>query len=506
MKFAFGLAQHAKNIKLIKNPLETMAKEVTRLVMDARINGESSIKIDAVDRKKISEYLNRLKIDLKKENRRLEGKLDVEIGKIIVKQDKKGKKHDKSEFGDLSEKADFVKKSLVNAETKTPINNEAKVVCDMADKAKFIYEFSKIFNGSSEDEDRQTDAIGNMIVGISQDIFAKLSAADAGSINSETPSFVRRIKDVEQEKIELKETLQLANQKREEIAEENKKIEKVIHGVAKDIQTKENAMNESVETMKKFRFSENQLEALKEELSNNIPVTLKGEYEGFSLKKINKIKTTQQENDEKLEDFLDEHGKLYEAYSGCQSERKEIEDHLEKIEILEEMNRAHKDTQIKKIEGHIKACEKEIADLKSKEKNLLSNLETIKPVKEMLTSKAIEMVKDRHLDQSEEALKKHAAIKGYSSNYRSVGHFLRACLDIHTALRQDIEASRVPDLNGYFIKSDIDVADGMDWKSGSHVPISASVANIFKETNQGEQKYRIAHIYGYVPRDSRSAK
>jgi len=79
-------------------------------------------------------------------------------------------------------------------------------------------------------------------------------------------------------------------------------------------------------------------------------------------------------------------------------------------------------------------------------------------------------------------------------------------MDIHAAFRQEIEASRVPDLNGYFIKSDIDVADGMDRRSGSHVPICASVANIRQEMNQGEEKYRIAHIYGYVPRDARSAK
>lgn len=495
-KFAFGLAQHA-NMKLIKNPMETMAKEVTRLVMDARASGESLISVDAVDGKQIGEYLGRLKSVLDTESNRLEKKLDVEIKKIDLLPGVP------MNFGGISEKADFVKAFLADGEASTSSNRKEKAVRDMVDRAKFVNEFRKIFNGGNEN--MLTNAMSDMIVGISKDIMTKLSAADTLPIGPETSSFVQGIKNAELERMQLQGTLQQTSTAREGIVVENKEIEKAMHDVVKDIKSDKYAMSESVGVMNKFYFNQDQLESLKNELLDNIPVTLKGEYEGLSTRKINNIKGKQLEDSRKLEDMLDEHARLYDAHSKCKLKRKEMEDQLEKVEFLEKVDKADKKAQIEKIEGDIKECQAEMAVLELEEKNLFNNLEKIESVREMLTPEAIRMAKRRHLDQSESDLIEHAGIKGYSSNYRSVGHFLKACLDIHAALKRDIEAAAAPDLDGYFVKSDMDVADGMNRKSGDHVPISASVADIRKETEQGKQKYRIAHIYGYVPRNSRSA-
>lgn len=491
--FAFSLVEHA-NMELIKSPLKTMAEEVSRLVMEVRMNGETSIKIDAVDKEKINEYLARLKDTLKRKSARLEEKLDIEI-------DKNGRNHDKTELSDLSEKADFVKQFLINSATKAPINNEAKAVCDIADKAKFINEFSKIFNNSNEA--MIADAIRNMIVSMSQEIIRKLSATDAGSINPETSSFERRIKDAEQKKQTFAQPLQQANTEFNEIVQKNEKIEENIQYVEKEIKSKKFGMSDSVEAMAQIPFSQNQLAVYEPELSDaGIHIKPKDEYAGLTPKKSEHVKAQQRENEKRLALLLEEHDNLHDQYSVLQKEKREKEDELEKIEFLEMSNKGE---QLRKFEENIKTCKKEIGKLMSEEKNLLNALEKINPLRDLLTLNAIKRVRRRHLAQSDKDLQKHAQKNVYSSNYRSVGHFLKSCLDIHTSLQQEIEASGVPELRGYFVESNINIADGMN-RNFRKIPISASVVDIVEIKIQGEKKYLIDHIYGFVPRGFHVAK
>ena len=496
-KFAFGLAQHS-NIKLIKSPLEAMTKEVTRLVMDARMNGEKSIKEDAVKKGDIKEYLSRLKSVMNKEISRLGKNLDKEIDKIVAKQNKKEKKNDKKEFSDLSEKADFVKKSLIDNETKSPINNEAKVVCDMADKAKFMNEFSKMFNVKSEDV--LIDAISNVMVGMSQEMMNKLSAAENVSIEELDPSSLERsIKDAEQEEKKLENTLLESNENLQMIDEENEKIKKEIDDIQIKILDKKKDITESKQAMEETPLGQDQLKVFESELSKlskaGIDINTKDEYAGYTPGKVKNITGDK----ERLENLLKEHDKLYDKYSTLEAEKKKREDQLERIEFLE-TRKPGKDEKIKKIQDDIEEFQIKIDDLKSEDIKLLTKLEKKGVLDEILTPQAINRVKKAHLAQSENDLKEHAQEYGYSSNYKSVGHFLTACLDIHQSLQKDIEDSREPELYGYLVKSDTDIADGMDWQYRK-TPISASVANIIaKQTDQGEKKYLIDHVYGYVPR------
>lgn len=491
-KFAFSLAEYA-NLKLFQNPIETMTAEVAKLVTNVIKNHETSIDINAIDKENINEYLGRFKESLQKKRVRSEEKLDAAIEKFITQQRRQGIGYILDESCDLSEKADFVKQYMTS--------NETKSARDLADKTIFMDEFIQVFNGANEDT--LTNAIRNMIFNVSQEIIDKLSAANTGSIDLAASSFEQRIKDAMQEKHSLKETFEQANTELDGICQEKEKIEKEIHAVAEEIEAKKESMKTPAETMKGLRFSENQLKEFNEVLrKNKISIDLKGEYEDFSSNKIKNIKLQQREENEKLASLLEKHDKLYEHYAILQRRIKQNKDQLEKIEFLEATNRSDKDAQIKKIESSIKKHKEEIKRLASEERNLVNKLDDIRPLKEILTLKAIDRAKEKHLEQSNAELQSHALDKGYSSNYRSVGHFLQACLDTHAALQKDIEASGMPGLKNYFVKSDMDVADGMDNKNFQNVPISASVSDFKEEIRHGEKQYRIDHIYGYVPRRS----
>ena len=495
-KFAFSMVNYA-NMKLLKNPIETMTAEVTKLVTNARKNHETLIDINTIDKKNINEYFGRFKESLQKKRVRLEEKLDTAIANFISQQRREGVVHIVNEPCALSVKADFVKQYM--------LSNETKAARDLVDKSIFINELIQVFSGSNEDA--LTDAIRNMIANVSQEMIDKLSASDAGSSDMTASPFERRIKDAEQEKYTLKETLEQVNTELGAIGQEKEKIEKDISGVAEEIGDKERAMNTCAKNMETLRFSENQLKAFKDKLSNSgIPVTLKGEHEGYSREKIKNIDAQQREDNKKLESLLEKHDQLYEHYAILQRRIKQNKDQLEKIEFLEATNRSDKDAKIKKIENDIKTYQKKINELASKESDLVNNLDKVDHLKDILTLKAINGAKSRHLKQSDRNLQSHAVVKGYSSNYRSVGHFLQACLDTHAALQKNIEECGVPSLKNYFVKSDMDIADGMDNKNFQNVPISASVSDIKEEIRHGEKQYRIDHIYGYVPRGSDTQK
>jgi len=504
-KLAFGLAKRA-NIKLIKSPLETMTKEVTRLVMEAEMRGETSINADAVDAGKISEYLTRFKSVLGREVDRLEKKLDRGINEYLTRKDKKGENYDKNQLSDLLkiadvwQKSDFVKKFIVN--------NEEKAIGEIADKAMFMNEFSKIFNGSNEES--FAIAFRHIIVNMAQDMLDKLAATDAGSVgagassSSGLSSFEERIKNIKQDKFTLKETLRQANAELEETDQENKKIKKDIQDVSEEIKVKNDGMSEAMGSMKVIPLSQSQKEEFELQLREaSIDIELRDEYAGQTDKKISHLKA-QRVNEESFAELLKTHDELCNKYSALQKKRMEQEDELAKIEFLE-ADRTDEKSQIKKIQDDIKTYQKEIAKLESEEKNLLSGIENIPSLREVLTLKAIRRVRDRHLAQSESDLQSHAQKNGYSSNYLSVGHFLKACLDAHASLQQKIEATGKADLYSHFAKSDMDVADGMN-QNFQHRPISASVADFCMEGSDqdGKIKYLISHIYGYVPRGKAS--
>lgn len=495
-KFAFGLARHG-NMKLFKSPMETMATEVIRLVTAARNGGDTSINIEAVDKGKINDYLNRIKDILKEERARLGEKLDVEIKNFIDQQIRPEIGRHINESSNLSAKANFVNQYMTSSEA-----NTARAI---ADKAIFIDEYIQIFNGGNADD--LADAIRNMIVNMSQKIIDHLSSADAGSIESAPSFFERRITDAEKKKQALEPSLQQANIELTQIAQENKKIEDDIQHVIQRIQAKKSDMATSEKAMTQIPLKQEQLAVYEPDLSAvGIHIDPPREYAGLTAKKIDHAKIQQREADEKLAGLLKEHGKLHKEYAILQNRRKQNEDQIEKIELLEKTNKADKDKQIKNIEDDVKKHQKEIERLAAEESTLVASLEKIAPLREILTEKAIKGAASRHLEQSDIALMNHALIKGYSSNYRSVGHFLQACLDTHASLQHEIEASGVPELKSYFAKSDMDIADGMNRKFQT-MPISASVSDFFvKVSNQGERQYLIDHIYGYVPREPRTTK
>lgn len=529
-KFAFGLVQHA-NIKLFKSPLRTMAKEVTRLVMEARNKDEASINVDEDYSKSIQGYLHQFKHDLKKEKDGLEKWFDDEIKKVIKDIEKKakskkskhveGSKKKESYLTDflssrdheqksLSEKADFLRAYKADEKTEKQIDDEVKKICEMEDKAKFIHEFSKVLNGNNEG--MLANAIKSITVGLAEEIIHKLSAADAEMPKSEASSssgsfFERSVKDEEQEKQTLRKTLTKIREEIKEIVQENQKIEKNIEEVGKEIREKRTDLINLKMAMTKIPLRENKLPEYKQDLSDaGIDVELQSEDAEFTAKKNKNIKMQQEEEERKLAELLKYQDELYFQYSEIQSDKNKKENQLETIEFMEK-NKPDRDEKIKNIENDIEKNKKEIDKLKLEEKKLLDSLSGVNKnlLEQIMTPNAIQRVKSKHLDQSEESLKRHAVRYGYSSNYRSVGHFLRACLDTHASFLKKIDESGVPELQGYFAKSDMDVADGMDWKY-QNKPISASVSDIVEKSDQEGTKYLINHIYGYVPRGSHITK
>lgn len=515
-KFAFGLAQHS-NLKLIKSPLDTMTKEVTRLVMDAKTNGASTINREAIDKGKIQDYMTRLTGTLGKENERLEKKLDAEVKKLMNDINRSirtnGKKFPfpegkfehledflKSEGGpqwSVAEKASFLKLYFGMQLTTNPADHDAKAVCDMASRAEFIYEFSKVFNGPNEAT--LADAIGNTIGDMAQEMFQKMSATDASSSTAEPRSFERRIQNVDQEKQSLDQALKKARADLAEIVQDNEKLEGEIRGVEQEIRGNDDAMNRHKQAMTSIPLTKDQLAIYVSELSSaGIAVKPQEQYAGLSAAKARHLKEKEIEEKESLPTLLKTHEALHDRYADLQAERKEKEGQLKRSEFLDQ-NKTGKDAQIRKIDAEISAHKGEIDSLKKKEAALMNKIDNMQPLREILTPKAIRRVRQRHLAQSETDLKRHADRNGYSSNYKSVGHFLKACLDTHVAFHQKIEDSADPDLQGFFARSDVDVADGMD-KSYRNKPIAASVSDFLEVPDQDGKKYLIDHIYGYVPR------
>lgn len=496
LMFALWLEKHA-NIKLIKSLMKAMQEEVAVLVMDAK--GNMASKINETDRikRKTKTFSNLIKAALEKETQDLSKKLDEKIDKFNARKTRKEEKYDKRQFDadGLLKKAKFVKRIAGD--------NQANAGDGIVDKAIFIDELTKIFNSFTEDE--LADAVKNIVIAISQTMKNKLSAVSEVELN-ELPesSFERSIKEADQERHALKMTMDKTCAESERINQEKEEIKNTIASIEKDIKTKEFSMNDYVKAMEKTPLGESQLRAYETRLRNaRIQLNHQGEYPGFTLKKIRNIKTQQQKNNERLTALIDTHDELYKEYSDLKEEKKKIENQLEKIKFLEK-SRADKDTQIKELRDEIKERKEKIARLESEEAELIRSLESKEQLKEILTEKAIRLVKLRHMAQSDSALQMHAIKTGYSSNYRSAGHFLRACLDTHQALQRKIEESEsdVPmsELNGYFVDSGIDVADGMNRRFQS-MPISASVSDIVEiRTSRGERKYLIDHIYGYVPR------
>jgi len=489
-KFAFGFADLV-NMKLFKKPFEAMKEEITQLISDARNDGKTSIGEHALYKEKIRKHLDEFKNGLKEKRDELEKELNAEINKFIVQKRKYGELLSIDEPRDLFKKADFVKKYMTSEQTKVARNK--------SDKAVFIDEFLQIFSGKNEDDLK--DTFGNMFIDISQKILDQLSSTNENPIE-------QRIKNAERNKQELKQPLEQANAELARIDQENRKLEDDIQHVTEEIQEQESGMAASKKGIMEFRFSERQWKKYDPQLRDvGIHIMPDHETEKLSDKKIEHAETKQREIEERLASLLKEHNDLYKEYSIIQGRKKQNEDQLEKIEFIEKMDKADKEAQIKKIKIAINKYQQEIEKLASEENDLVNKLDEIHPLKDILTLKAIRRAKNQHLEQSDKKLKNHAVAKGYSSNYRSVGHFLQACLDTHAALQKNIEETGVPELTNFFVKSDMDVADGMDNKSFQIVPISASVSDFTKEeTRHGEKQYRIDHIYGYVPREQRIAK
>jgi len=512
-KFAFGLAQHA-NLKLIKSPLDTMTKEVTRLVMEARANGASTINMEAIDKEKIQEYMTRLKGTLGKENERLEKKIDGEVKKLMNKLKRKTNEsmpfpEEKFEhFQDLmtseggpqwsvAEKASFLKLYFGMQLKTNPADHDAKATCDLASKAEFVYEFSKVFNGPNET--MLADAIGNMIGDMAQEMFQKMSSSDASSSTAEPRSFERCLQNADQEKQSLDQILKQVRANLADIVQDHEMLNEEIRGVEQEIRGNDDAMNRHKQAMTSIPLTKDQLAIYMSELSSaGIPVQPQDEYAGLSADKARHLKKKQIEEKESLPTLLKTHEALHDRYADLQAEKKQKEDQLKRAEFLDQ-NKTGKDAQIRKIDAEISAHQEEIDSLKKKEAALMNKIESMPPLREILTPNAVRRVKQRHLAQSGTDLKRHADRNGYSSNYKSVGHFLKACLDTHAAFHQKIDESADPDLQGFFARSDVDVADGMD-KLYRNKPIAASVADFQEVPDQDGKKYLIDHIYGYVPR------
>ena len=356
-KFAFGLAQHA-NMKLIKSPLEIMTKEVTRLVMEAKVNGRGSINIDAIDKEEIHDYVNRLKSTLGKENERLEKKVNAELLRLVNGVVRRGERegegrvsfttverrdyylsflttssiHQKS----LPEKVEFLKTFLTDEKTKLLADHEAKAVCDMAAKAEFIYEFSKVFSGSNET--MLADAIRNMIGSLAQEMFNKWQSADTVPVNAETSTLERRIKHVDQEKQSLDQILKQARADLADIVKENEKIEEEIKGVEKEIRGNDDAIGVHKSAMVSIPLTKDQLAIYQSELSSTgIHVQPQGEYSGLSAAKARHVKERQREEKERLPALLKTHDTLHDQYAELQVNKKHKEDQLERTEFLEKI-------------------------------------------------------------------------------------------------------------------------------------------------------------------------